>query len=505
MVRRKKRSTVLRVIQKIIRKTAEALKSVSDRMETYLDSAREDTSELVMRTIGRTRRITRKIELRNFIRLLTVLTIFALLANLLVDRERASVIFFNDHVEVWVITVSFILLLMNIFYFLWQTILAFQYKPVPPDPDALLPGCTVIVPAYNEGRQIALTLETILQSDYPPEKLEIIAIDDGSVDDTWDWMRRIAEESKGRIRTIRLEKNAGKRNAIHQALLASEKEIFVTIDSDSEVLPDTLRQLVSPFRTDPNLGGVAGNIRVLNLDDGIIPRMLDVNFVFGFDFTRSAQSRIRSVMCTPGALSAYRRRFLMPFMKEWLEQTFCGQPAGIGEDRAITNIILREGYGVTFQRQAYVFTEVPSEYIPLCKMFIRWARSNIRENLDMFRFAFRRFRLDDEDRLGMQINLVMQTIWMFTPILFVFSTLYCLMIDARAFLYSVLTVTVIWSTFPAFVYATRYDKNESLWSYVYGLFNFVALSWIAPYALLTVHRSGWLTRQKNTPKKMERK
>ena len=55
-------------------------------------------------------------------------------------------------------------------------------------------------------------------------------------------------------------------------------------------------------------------------------------------------------------------------------------------------------------------------------------------------------------------------------------------------------VIIIWSTLPAFVYASRYDKTESLWSYIYGIFNFLTLSWIGPYSVFTVHRSGWLTR-----------
>ena len=99
----------------------------------------------------------------------------------------------------------------------------------------------------------------------------------------------------------------------------------------------------------------------------------------------------------------------------------------------------------------------------------------------------------------MQINLIMQTLWTITPMLFVVSTVYCLMVSPAAFLYSTVMAILIWSTLPAFVYASKYKKEEALWSYVYGVFNFLSLSWIGPYSILTVHRSGWLTRSK--PKK----
>jgi hyaluronan synthase len=153
---------------------------------------------------------------------------------------------------------------------------------------------------------------------------------------------------------------------------------------------------------------------------------------------------------------------------------------------------------VVFQKTSIVYTEVPTGFKGLCKLLIRWARSNARENMAMSEFAFKKFDLEDENLLGMQINLVMQSIWMITPMLFLTTTLYCLFVDPWTFIYSVLTVIIIWSTIPAFVYASRYDKNEALWSYVYGVFNFIALSWIGPYSIITIHRSGWLTR--TTPK-----
>ena len=109
----------------------------------------------------------------------------------------------------------------------------------------------------------------------------------------------------------------------------------------------------------------------------------------------------------------------------------------------------------------------------------------------MMKFAYKKFTWN---WIGLQINLFMQFVWMFTPTLFIITSIYCIASDALAFFYSSITVIMLWSTIPAFFYACRYSKNESLWSYVYGLFNFFALFWIAPYSMLTIHKSGWLTR-----------
>ena len=164
--------------------------------------------------------------------------------------------------------------------------------------------------------------------------------------------------------------------------------MFVTVDSDSIVVVDTLRKMVSPFVKDKNCGAVAGNIRVLNTEDGFIPKMLDVSFALSFEFIRAAQSKLNAVLCTPGALAAYRRDAVFACLEDWINQKFMGKPSDIGEDRAMTNMILKQGRNVLFQRDAYAYTNVPESYKGLYKMFIRWSRSKVRETLAMSKYAY---------------------------------------------------------------------------------------------------------------------
>lgn len=90
---------------------------------------------------------------------------------------------------------------------IWRVVLVMRYRPTPAYPDTKLPTCGVIVPAYNEGRQVLETLRSIAQSDYPEEKLKIVVIDDGSKDDTWRWIRTAVQEMPNRITHIRLSSN----------------------------------------------------------------------------------------------------------------------------------------------------------------------------------------------------------------------------------------------------------------------------------------------------------
>ena len=144
-----------------------------------------------------------------------------------------------------IITVS--LLAFKLGFYLFNLMLYLRYKPVEAVSDELLPMCTVIVPAYNEGEQVWHTLASLAASDYPTEKLQLIAIDDGSRDDTWQWMLSAKEQLGDRLEICRQPRNMGKRQALYRGFHMGEGEVFVTVDSDSEVKPDTLRNMVSPF------------------------------------------------------------------------------------------------------------------------------------------------------------------------------------------------------------------------------------------------------------------
>lgn len=384
------------------------------------------------------------------------------------------------------------LLLFRLGFLAYITRLFFRYKPVASVTDAELPSCTVIVPAYNEGKLVYATLLSLINSSYPEEKLQVIAIDDGSQDDTWAWMKKAKEELGERISIFQQATNQGKRHALYRGFNLATGEVFVTVDSDSIVEKDTLRNLVSPFSINENCGAVAGNVRVLNNEKHIIPRMLNVSFVFSFEFIRSAQSVLGSVLCTPGALAAYRSQAVKNCLSEWMNQTFMGQPTDIGEDRAMTNMILKQGYHVLFQRNAYVLTNIPEKFSSLHKMFTRWERSNVRENLMMSKFVFKTFR--DGSKSGPRILLVNQWIHMLTiyPMLIVMIIL--LMTYPILFISSTLLSILIFSSLPAFFYAKRYNISEAFWAYSYSVFYTFSLFWIPPYAMATANRRGWLTR-----------
>lgn len=383
-------------------------------------------------------------------------------------------------------------LIFQVLFLIYIAYLYIKYKPVESVKDEKLPTCTVIVPAYNEGKLVYETLKSISESNYPKDKIEIIAIDDGSEDDTWYWIQKANFDLNNTITVYQQPQNKGKRHALYRGFTTGKGEVFITIDSDSVVEKNTIRNLVSPFVVNKNCGGVAGNVKVLNKTQGIIPRMLNVSFVFSFEFIRAAQSSLGFVLCTPGALSAYKREAVLHSLNDWIEQKFMGNYATIGEDRAMTNLILKQGMDVQFQRNANVFTNTPTAFRNLHKMFTRWGRSNVRETLMMNQFVFKNFR--EKNKFGARFIFLNQWVKLLLALPLIVLMIYFLFTHPVLYVISALVATFVFSSIQTFFFAKKYNFIEALWAYPYSVFYLFALFWVFPFSILTVRNGGWLTR-----------
>ena len=383
-------------------------------------------------------------------------------------------------------------------YLLATGILCCFYKPKPVEnDDSKLPYCTVIVPAYNEGAYVERTIKSLLTSDYPADKLEIIAVNDGSQDDTWEYITRGAKLAPRQVTAINLPENRGKKHALYVGTQAARGDIIVTVDSDSSVKSNTIRALVSPM-SDPEIGAVAGAIRVKNPEQSFITSLLDVLLVYGCEFLRAAQSVTTLVLCTPGALSAYRKSALLPIMDEWLNQTFMGRPARIGEDRALATLILRSNYKIIHQSTAAATTCVPKTIIGACKMLLRWTRGDIRENLMMTTFTFRNFPPRNVRSWVLIAYWVALTQNLILPFLFVPAFFYMLFYGAKdpvIFLAANALLSLTWASIPAIIYAKNTNIRKAVWALIYGAFCPLLLALIYMYSFLTLRDSRWMTRE----------
>jgi len=371
-----------------------------------------------------------------------------------------------------------------------RTVLWLRYKPYPLPPGPL-PRVSVIIPAYNEGAMVEKAIYAAVASDYPADRLEIICIDDGSKDDTWFYIDRARKRYPKLIKAVRFPKNRGKKEGLYAGFTRGKGQFFVTIDSDSVISPDTVKQVIAPMLNDPQIGAVAGNVKVYNRVRSLMARMLAVRFVLAFDFLRASQSKYGCVTCTPGALSAYRAAALKPILKQWRTQTFMGLPANIGEDRALTNYVLRQGYYTSYQRSAIVHTMVPETYRGLCRMYLRWDRSNFRENWVQLKFIFTKYRA--KHRLLPIIDFFITQIEF--PLTYFFmglmvASFFLYPIAALKFFTGLGVVTLVYM----YYYIHQERDLEFIYGIIYSYFAFFFLYWVQPYAFITVRNDRWLTR-----------
>ena len=393
-----------------------------------------------------------------------------------------------------VFIMSFVLTYFTLAYFLVVSLVAYSYHRSTAD---ITPDCDVVIPAYNEGRNVYDTVKSVIECDYPADKLHVIVVDDGSRDDTRLWIERAMKDFP-RVRAIFKVRNAGKKHALSDAFRASKAEVVITIDSDSIIEKDAITNIVRPF-ADKKIGAVAGNIRVHNLHEGFIPQMMDTVLAFCYEFLRTSQSRFGTVMCAAGALSAFRREAVSPLLDSWVNQRFLGAYTKIGEDRALTSLLLRNEWNVVYQDNAVAHTNIPNSYGKMCKMLVRWMRGDIRENIQMFTYVFRKLNPFDMRSTCLQLHYIAFVLGISAPILSLPMSLFCLVTrfseSMSVFVY-IIALCMIWAIVPAMIYARRYSVGRSLYAFVYGIFSMFCLSWIPLYSILTVGNDNWMTREK---------
>lgn len=378
---------------------------------------------------------------------------------------------------------------MGMMLILIRTFLWLRYRPVEAMSSDEAPRMSIVIPAYNEGAMVRKAVDACARAEYPRARLEIVVIDDGSTDDTWIHVEAAQRERPDLVQALRLPENAGKRAALAAGFARATGEIFVTVDSDSLVERGALLAIAGPFRNS-RVGAVAGKVCVLNRFQSLLPRMLHVRFVLSFDFLRSVQSSYGAVYCCPGALSAYRASVIGPLIPAWLQQRFFGEVCTIGEDRALTNDVLAAGYQSVYQGTAVVQTVAPDTYRKLCRMFLRWDRSYIREELRLWRIMWKL------PFPAMVLTLIETTVTNLRyPV--AYSSLglmiYLSVQDPLTIVRLLLSIglaAIFYSLY--FLHSER--SREFYFGILYAYFHVVSLLWIFPYALLTVRNRSWMTR-----------
>lgn len=374
------------------------------------------------------------------------------------------------------------------------------YREVPIDRH-YTPGVSIVIPCFNEQEWIHRTILSCVNQDYPADKLEIIVVDDKSLDNSAARIEEVialihseAERysTKERVKFHVLEENGGKRVALVKGVEMAKHNLVVFVDSDSFLEPTAIRHLVQPFR-DPKMGGVAGRTDVENKYTNTITKLQTVRYYVAFRIMKAAESWFDSVTCLSGPLSCYRKELILKHKEAWLNQKFLGQPATFGDDRSMTNFILRT-HRTGYQDSAICSTIVPSDTGVFLRQQMRWKRSWLRESLRAGGFIWRK---EPFMALFFYIGLVVPIA---APVIVLYNLGYVPIVHhvfPSTFLMGLLMMAFLMSL------AHLLFRKSKLWLYglVFCIFYELVLLWQMPVAWVTFWKSTWGTRE--TPQDIE--
>ena len=381
-------------------------------------------------------------------------------------------------------------------FLLTRYLFAMFYRPVPIDPD-YTPGVTIVVPCFDEEEWIQRTIHSCINQDYPVDKLEVIVVDDCSNDRSAERVQEMIAQLKAadtrdnaysvadRIRFLQQPQNLGKRDAMARGAREAKHELLVFVDSDSFLDPFAIRNIVQPFK-DKEMGGVSGRTDVANTYTNALTKMQAVRYSIAFRVMKAAEGYFDAATCLSGPLSCYRKDLVLKYMDAWLNQRFLGQKATFGDDRSMTNFILRHNR-TTYQDSAVCMTIVPRSYPVFLRQQMRWKRSWLRESLIASRFMWKK---EPFMALGFYMGVIVPIA---APLIVIYNLLYVPVmyrVFPVSFLVGMLMMALLMSM------AQLLIRRSTTWIYAlwFCIYYEAVLLWQMPVAWVTFWKTTWGTR-----------
>ena len=414
----------------------------------------------------------------------------AVIAFIIVLMRAESVIYFKFNRWLYLYSIIAATFLLTRYLF------ASFYRPVRIDPD-FTPGVSIIIPCFDEEEWIQRTIHSCINQDYPVDKLEVIVVDDHSNDrsaervqemiaqlkaaDTNDNAYRVSE----RIRFLQQPFNMGKRDAMARGAREAKHELLVFVDSDSFLDPFAVRNIVQPFK-DEEMGGVSGRTDVANTYTNSLTKMQAVRYSVAFRIMKAAEGYFDAATCLSGPLSCYRKDLVLKYLDDWLNQTFLGQKATFGDDRSMTNFILRHNR-TTYQDTAVCMTIVPRSYHVFLRQQMRWKRSWLRESLIASRYMWKK---EPFMSLGFYMGVLVPIA---APIIVLYNFFYVPIMHRvfpTSFIIGMMMMALLMSM------AQLLIRRSTTWIYAlwFCIYYEAVLLWQMPVAWVTFWKTTWGTR-----------
>ncbi len=234
------------------------------------------------------------------------------------------------------------------------------------------PTVVIAVPCWNEEKTVEKTILSLLNTDYPKDKLKIWAVDDGSKDNTFAILEKCKNEyDKFNQLEIRKKENGGKHTVLNYVLENSQSDIFGCLDADSYVFPDTLKNMLLNFEDEKVMA--ATPMMIVRKPTTLIQAIQSVEYNFGLLLKRIFGA-INGIHVTPGPFSLFR--------KEVFDKLGGYKPAHNTEDMEITFRMQKNFMKIVSAVDAYVETSTPNTIYKLYRQRLRWTQGFMQNSID---------------------------------------------------------------------------------------------------------------------------
>lgn len=242
------------------------------------------------------------------------------------------------------------------------------------------PAISIMVPAHNEERVIASTIDRLSKLDYPSDRLEILVINDGSHDATQTIVEDYIKKDS-RVSLINLAKGQtghGKAHALNQGLEHCKYEIIAIYDADNRPESDSLRKLVPHLLTDEKCAAVIGKFRTLNRNRNGLTRLINIETLAFQWILQAGRFCLSRIAILPGTNYIIKRSVLQQ----------CGgwDEKAITEDSELSVRIYQKGFYIKFIPLSVTWEQEPETLKVWIRQRTRWVRGN--------NYVLRKFAMD---------------------------------------------------------------------------------------------------------------
>jgi cellulose synthase/poly-beta-1,6-N-acetylglucosamine synthase-like glycosyltransferase len=232
----------------------------------------------------------------------------------------------------------------------------------------VLPSVTILVPIFNEEKTVEKTLNSLLDINYPKDKLKIMVVDDGSKDNTWNIVQRFKNEAQI---TLHKKANGGKYTALNYGIEHCHTDLIGCLDADSMVSADALNHIV-PYFDNPEIMAVTPSMKIQN-PNTLLGMIQNAEYNLGI-FLRKLMGIIDAQYVTPGPFSIFRRSVF--------DTVGNYRHAHNTEDLEMALRLQNHHMKITCAHKAVVYTVGPRTVYALYKQRVRWTGGFIQNALD---------------------------------------------------------------------------------------------------------------------------